>query len=122
MQNLYQNILIAKKNRQKLLAILIDPEKVSIEQAIVLSDKIKKSTATHIFVGGSTFSGTHLDELISVIKTTTQLPVLIFPGHPSQISNEADGILFLSLLSGRNPEYLIEHHINSVDILAKSNL
>ena len=122
MQNLYQNILIAKKNRQKLLAILIDPEKVSIEQAIVLSDKIKKSTATHIFVGGSTFNGTHLDELISVIKTTTKLPVLIFPGHPSQISNEADGILFLSLLSGRNPEYLIEHHINSVDILAKSNL
>ena len=62
MQNLYQNILQAKKNRQKLLAILIDPEKVSIKQAIVLSDKIKKSTATHIFVGGSTFSGTHLDE------------------------------------------------------------
>ena len=122
MQNLYQNILIAKKNRQKLLAILIDPEKVSIEQAIILSDKIKKSSATHIFVGGSTFSGTHLDELISVIKTTTQLPVLIFPGHPSQISNEADGILFLSLLSGRNPEYLIEHHINSVEALEKSNL
>ena len=122
MQNLYQNILEAKKNRQKLLAILIDPEKVSIEQAIVLSDKIKKSPATHIFVGGSTFNGTHLDELIYVIKTTTQLPVLIFPGHPSQVSNEADGILFLSLLSGRNPDYLIEHHINSVDVLAKSNL
>ena len=60
--------------------------------------------------------------MISVIKTTTQLPVLIFPGHPSQISNEADGILFLSLLSGRNPEYLIEHHINSVEILVQSKL
>jgi putative glycerol-1-phosphate prenyltransferase len=122
MQNLYSNILQAKKNRQKLLAILIDPEKVSIEQAVVLGEKIKKSPATHIFVGGSTFNGVHLDELISVIKTTTQLPVLIFPGHPSQISNEADGILFLSLLSGRNPEYLIEHHINSVEILVQSKL
>jgi len=118
----YQNILQAKKNQQKLLAILIDPEKVSIEQAVVLCEKIKKSPATHIFVGGSTFNGIHLDELILTIKIATQLPVLIFPGHPSQISNEADGILFLSLLSGRNPEYLIEHHINSVEVLAKSNL
>ena len=122
MQNLYSNILRAKKNCQKLLAILIDPEKVSIEKAIVLSNKIKESPATHIFVGGSTFSGTHLDELITTLKKETQLPILIFPGHPSQISNEADGILFLSLLSGRNPEYLIEHHINSVEALEKSNL
>lgn len=122
MQNLYQDILRAKKNNQKLLAILIDPEKVSIEAAVTLSEKIISSPATHIFIGGSTFSGTHLDELIAIIKTKTQLPVLIFPGHPSQISNEADGILFLSLLSGRNPEYLIEHHINSVDALEKSNL
>jgi len=122
MQNLYQNILQAKQDNQKLLAILIDPEKVTLEQVVVLSENIKASPATHIFVGGSTFSGTHLDQLIVTLKKETQLPILIFPGHPSQISNEADGILFLSLLSGRNPEYLIEHHINSVDILAKSNL
>ena len=122
MQNLYTEILQAKKNNQKLLAILIDPEKVSIEAAVILSEKIISSPATHIFIGGSTFSGTHLDELIAVLKRKTQLPVLIFPGHPSQISNEADGILFLSLLSGRNPEYLIEHHINSVDALEKSDL
>jgi len=122
MQNLYQNILEAKKKNLKLLAILIDPEKVSIEQVEALSEQIKNSPATHIFVGGSTYNGTHLDELISIIKTLTQLPILIFPGHPSQISSSADGILFLSLLSGRNPKYLIEQHINSVDMLAKSNL
>ncbi len=122
MQNLYQNILQAKQDNQKLLAILIDPEKVSIEQVVVLSDKIKKSPATHIFVGGSTFRGSHLDQLIASLKKEIQLPILIFPGHPSQISIEADGILFLSLLSGRNPEYLIEHHINSVEALEKSNL
>jgi putative glycerol-1-phosphate prenyltransferase len=122
MQNLYQNILQAKKDNQKLLAILIDPEKAEIENVLVLSDKIKASPATHIFVGGSTYSGTHLDKLIATLKKETQLPILIFPGHPSQISNEADGILFLSLLSGRNPEYLIEHHINSVEALEKSDL
>lgn len=122
MQELLSNILQSKKDNRKLLAILIDPEKVTIEKVQVLSDKIKASPATHIFVGGSTFSGTHLDELIALLKKETQLPILIFPGHPSQISNEADGILFLSLLSGRNPEYLIEHHINSVEALEKSNL
>ena len=122
MKNLYQQILNSKTNNQTLLAILIDPEKVSIEEVLILSDKIKASPATHIFVGGSTFSGSNLDQLIAILKKETQLPFLIFPGHPSQISNEADGILFLSLLSGRNPEYLIEHHINSVEALEKSNL
>jgi putative glycerol-1-phosphate prenyltransferase len=122
MKNLYQQILNSKTNNQKLLAILIDPEKVAMENVLNLSEKIQTSPATHIFVGGSTFSGTNLDELITILKRKTQLPVLIFPGHPSQISNEADGILFLSLLSGRNPEYLIEHHINSVEALEKSNL
>jgi len=122
MKNLYQQILNSKAKNQKLLAILIDPEKVAMENVLNLSEKIQTSLATHIFVGGSTFSGTNLDELIAILKRKTQLPVLIFPGHPSQISNEADGILFLSLLSGRNPEYLIEHHINSVEALEKSNL
>lgn len=119
---IYENILQAKANNEKLLAILIDPEKVTVEEAVLLAEKIKKSPATHVFVGGSTFNGVHLDALISILKQETELPILIFPGHPSQISNEADGILFLSLLSGRNPEYLIEHHINAVDALEKSNL
>jgi putative glycerol-1-phosphate prenyltransferase len=119
---IYENILQAKAKNEKLLAILIDPEKVTVEDAIILAKKIKNSPATHIFVGGSTFSGSHLGKLITVLKQKTNLPTLIFPGHPFQISAEADGILFLSLLSGRNPDYLIEHQINSVRILEQTNL
>lgn len=119
---IYENILQAKAKNEKLLAILIDPEKVTVEHAFDLAEKIKNSPATHIFVGGSTFSGSHLNELIAVLKQNTNLPTLIFPGHPFQISEEADGILFLSLLSGRNPDYLIEHQINSVRILEQTNL
>ena len=119
---IYENILQAKAKNEKLLAILIDPEKVTVEHAFDLAEKIKNSPATHIFVGGSTFSGSHLNELISALKQNTNLPTLIFPGHPFQISEEADGILFLSLLSGRNPDYLIEHQINSVRILEQTNL
>ena len=119
---IYENILQAKAKNEKLLAVLIDPEKVTVEDAIILAEKIKNSPATHIFVGGSTFSGSHLGKLITVLKQKTNLPTLIFPGHPFQISEEADGILFLSLLSGRNPDYLIEHQINSVRILEQTNL
>ena len=119
---IYENILQAKAKNEKLLAILIDPEKVTVEDAIILAKKIKNSPATHIFVGGSTFSGSHLGKLITVLKQKTNLPTLIFPGHPFQISEEADGILFLSLLSGRNPDYLIEQQINSVRILEQTNL
>lgn len=122
MNNIYQNIVAAKKNNSKLLAILIDPDKTNITEIESLSQKINQSPATHIFIGGSIVEQVCIDSLIIEIKKYCSLPILIFPGHPSQISNEANGILFLSLLSGRNPDYLIEHHINSVDILTNSDL
>lgn len=119
---LYDIILLAKKQKQKLLAILIDPDKVTIDSILILTEKINKSSATHILIGGSSFEGNHLDELIIKLKSQTKLPILLFPGHSSQISAEADGILFLQLLSGRNPDYLIEHQVNAVPILEKTNL
>lgn len=122
MRNNYTQILNAKSNNQKLLAILLDPDKIIWEQLDNLIFKINQSPATHIFVGGSSFEGNNLEELITRIKQKTTLPILLFPGNPSQISAEADGILFLMLLSGRNPDYLIEHQIEAVSILEKTNL
>ena len=84
--------------------------------------KINQSSATHIFVGGSSFEGNNLGELIIQLKQKTALPILLFPGNPSQISSEADGILFLILLSGRNPDYLVEYQIQAIPILEKTNL
>lgn len=122
MKTLYQDILVAKKNQQKLLAILLDPDKVSVAAIGKLVEKINQSPASHIFVGGSSFEGNHLNELLKALKSQTNLPILLFPGNPSQISPEAHGILFLQLLSGRNPEYLIEHQVNAVPILEKTQL
>lgn len=119
---IYQQIILAKKEKQKLLAILIDPDKLCLSQIPSLVEKIEQSPATHIFVGGSIVAENVMDHFVLELKKCTQLPVIIFPGHPSQISHHADGLLFLSLLSGRNPEYLIEHHINSVEILHNSDL
>lgn len=122
MINIYNEILLAKTESKKLLAILLDPDKLSVENLSNLIQKINQSPATHILVGGSSFNGTHLDDLIIELKSKIDLPVLLFPGNPSQISKEADGILFLTLLSGRNPDYLIEHQVNAVPILNKTNL
>ncbi|MFK6999335.1 geranylgeranylglyceryl/heptaprenylglyceryl phosphate synthase [Flavobacterium oreochromis] len=119
---IYESIFNAKKIKQKLLAILIDPDKVELAAFHLLIKKINKSPATHIFIGGSVVQNFIIDELIIELRKECKLPILIFPGHPSQISHKADGILFLSLLSGRNPEFLIEHHINAIDLLEKSKL
>jgi len=122
MKNLYQNILESQAKNQKLLAILIDPDKIKLENISVLTEKIKASPATHIFIGGSIVENNIIDALIIQLKQEVQLPMILFPGNPSQISAEADGLLFLMLLSGRNPEYLIEHQIQAVPILEKTNL
>jgi len=117
-----QQILEAKSSGQKLLAILLDPDKIELKDLDQLIEKIKQSPATHIFVGGSIVQNNILEELIFSLKQKTSLPVILFPGDPSQISPKADGILFLSLLSGRNPDYLIEYQVQAAPILKKTNL
>jgi phosphoglycerol geranylgeranyltransferase len=106
----------------KLLAVLIDPEKIDIINIPSFFEKVKLSLATHIFVGGSTDENNQTENVVIEIKKVTRLPVLLFPGDVSQITNKADGILFLSLISGRNPEYLIEQQIKAAPILKNTAL
>ena len=122
MSTIYNQIIQAKAKNEKLLAILLDPDKIDLENIHTLIERIKQSPATHIFVGGSLVENNILDELVSEIKKNCNLPILLFPGNPSQISDKADAILFLSLISGRNSDYLIEHQVNAVPILNKTNL
>ncbi len=68
------------------------------------------------------FRNTNFRRIDFTLKQKTNLPVVIFPGDPSQISPQADAILFLSLLSGRNPDYLIEYQVQAAPILKKTNL
>lgn len=119
---IYDEILTAKSQSRKLLAILIDPDKIVWDTLDRLVVKINQSPATHIFIGGSHVTSNQIDKLIGQIKQDCNLPVVLFPGNPSQISHEADGILFLSLISGRNPDFLISHQVEAAPILKKSNL
>jgi phosphoglycerol geranylgeranyltransferase len=122
MIKIYNNILKSKISNQKLLAILLDPDKIDLNKAEILVEKINQSPATHIFIGGSLVENNILDELIIKIKENCDLPIVLFPGNPSQISDKADAILFLTLISGRNPDYLIEHQVKAVPILKQTNL
>jgi putative glycerol-1-phosphate prenyltransferase len=90
----------------KLLAILIDPEKFETSTTSSFLKTIPLET-THLFLGGSTVPEKLMEQLIDSLKGLTKLPLVLFPGAASQISEKADALLFLSLLSGNNPEYLI---------------
>ena len=121
MKDLYQNIIINTEIGKTQLAVLIDPDKMEIEDISPFLNKINKTIATHIFVGGSEVDG-QIDDLILEIKAHTNLPIVLFPGDVNQISHRADGILFLSLISGRNPDYLIGKQIEAVKKLKNSNI
>lgn len=121
-QAIYQQITQRKRNGKKSFAVLIDPDKVnagSIQELVKLS---MDAQVDYFFVGGSLVISTHLDECIQQIKAACNIPVILFPGSPSQISKYADALLYLSLISGRNPELLIGQHVISAPFVKKSGL
>ena len=122
MNSIYQNIKKSIINGEKLLAVLIDPDKFLHENTNRFVQNINKSIATHIFVGGSTVEETATERLVIEIKKYTHLPIVLFPGDVTQITDKADAILFLSLLSGRNADYLIGKHVEAVSKLRKTSL
>jgi putative glycerol-1-phosphate prenyltransferase len=120
--DIYSNIRTSVAVNKRLLAVLIDPDKMELDNVEAIVAKINESIATHIFVGGSEVDEGITETLVKAIKLYTTLPIVLFPGDVTQITNEADGILFLSLISGRNPDYLIGKHIEAVSKLTKTQL
>lgn len=111
-------------NREKKrLAILIDPENNNHRDDVAkLIDTALQATVDYVFVGGSLVTHNQIDEVVSAIKTKTDLPVVLFPGGLNQISAQADAILFLSLISGRNPEFLISKQVAAAPLVKKIGL
>jgi phosphoglycerol geranylgeranyltransferase len=121
-KSIYQNILESRRIKKRLLAVLLDPDKVDLNDVPAILHQIKESPATHIFVGGSQVNSGDADLLLAELQGTSEIPLILFPGHPSQISTKADGILFLSLISGRNPDYLIGHQVEAAPMLKASGM
>jgi len=112
-QSVFQT-LINNSNQQRCSAIaLIDPD---VKNDSILDDIIEKINYCGfdaIFVGGSIIMDHLFESRLKYIKSKTDLPLILFPGSSTQVSGEADAILYLSLISGRNPQYLIGEHVQS---------
>lgn len=122
MMPVYQLLKDKKKKGQKSFAVLIDPDKVSTSSLHETIGLAIEARVDYFFVGGSLVISDQLDFCIQQIKKACSIPILLFPGSPSQISNQADALLYLSLISGRNADYLIGQHVISAPFVKKSGL
>jgi phosphoglycerol geranylgeranyltransferase len=113
---------IQNKTNSKSLAILLDPDKLDVYSLNQRIEAINAYNIDYVFVGGSLITSDKLDWMLTELKTRTTAPKIIFPGHGTHINDKADGILLLSLISGRNAEFLIGQHVISAPILKRSSL
>ncbi len=121
-KGIYQSLTDRKRTGKKSFAVLIDPDKVNAENMDQLISLSLEAKVDYFLVGGSLVISSYLDECLQLIKAQCDIPTIIFPGSPSQISKYADALLYLSLISGRNPELLIGQHVISAPQVKKSGL
>lgn len=114
---IYTRLLEIREKRGAGYIVLIDPDKLSVEDSIKLAQQAEQEDADVIFIGGSLLSTPIFDELVKQIKAAVKIPVIIFPGGVQQISRHADAILFMSVISGRNPDLLIGQHVMAAPIV-----
>lgn len=112
-----------RREGRKGLAVLIDPDKVESTAALTrMASLIRHSGADFVYAGGSLMVEDKFHDVLRAIRSSIDLPVVLFPGNVQQISAEADALLFLSLISGRNPELLIGQHVAAAPVLRKMSL
>lgn len=117
----YQNSIHKKSVNQKQLALLVDPDKYSQESLALFVELAKETLPDCIMVGGSLVAGS-VEQVVQYIKLHTNIPVVLFPGNTHQLCNEADALLLLSLLSGRNADFLIGQHVVAAKAIRDSGI
>ncbi len=122
MRNVYKKIHENTKKGLKMLGVLIDPDKYDIAKLTHVLGLCQQHKVDFILVGGSLLMQNRFEETIRTLKTQTDIPIIIFPGNGFQISSNADAILFTSLLSGRNPEYLIGQQVLAAPFVKEFDL
>ncbi|HMU45133.1 MAG TPA: geranylgeranylglyceryl/heptaprenylglyceryl phosphate synthase [Chitinophagaceae bacterium] len=119
---IYSALAEKKQQGKKSFAVLIDPDKVNKSVLDEVVDLSVTAKVDYLLVGGSLVISNHLDECVQHIKGLCNIPVILFPGSPTQVSKYADALLYLSLISGRNPELLIGQHVVSAPFIRQSGL
>ena len=121
-KDIYLSLCERKASGKKSFAVLVDPDKVNNEKMQEIIRLALLAKVDYFLVGGSLIISNYLDECVQFIKRHCSIPVLLFPGSSTQISKYADALLYLSLISGRNPELLIGQHVVSAPAIKQSNL
>ena len=122
MQKVYQELIDKRKKGIKSFVVLIDPDKADKEYINKIVELSLSTSVDYFFVGGSLVVVDRVNECIQQIKSMCNIPVVLFPGSPSQVSKYADALLYLSLISGRNPELLIGQHVISAPFIKSSGI
>mgnify|MGYP003691653143 CR=1 FL=1 len=122
MGKILSKIFQTKKDNKKSLAVLIDPDSLSIKDLEQQMNSAINAEVDYFFVGGSMITDDCLDETLTFLKKNSSIPIIIFPGSVYQINGKADAVLFLSLISGRNPELLIGKHVLAAPMIKKSGI
>jgi len=122
MRTIYKKILLNREANRKMLAVLIDPDQCRGSVLAGTVAMLKSYTPDFIFVGGSHMLTASVDSLIGLLKDEVKTNVVLFPGNAAQFSVHADALLYLSLLSGRNAEFLVGQHLTSALAIKNSNI
>ena len=117
-----KNVLTLLNTSRTKLSVLVDPDNQTVESLMALSETINNCKVDVILVGGSLLLDNHFEKTISLLRKNTTAPIVVFPGNNYQVSSQADAILLLSLISGRNPEYLIGQHVVAAPLIKESGL
>lgn len=118
----YPKLQQLKSEGRHAFAVLIDPDSINPDTIRPIAQKCNEAAVDFVFVGGSIMITAHVDRCIREFKAESSIPVVLFPGSPSQVSPAADALLYLSLISGRNPDLLIGQHVISAPVIKASGL
>lgn len=122
-QGILQHLEALRTAGKKGFAVLVDPDKITQSSQLVKSINMAvENQVSFFFVGGSLQTRDNFSEIIALLKNHTEVPVVLFPGSNMQIDLQVDGLLFLSLISGRNPEFLIGQHVVVAPLLKRSKV
>ena len=119
---IYSKLELIRTKRGAVAIALLDPDTKNDNGLNKMVQLVNDSDFDAIFIGGSLISDNEFESRIKFVKQNTDLPIIIFPGSYNQISQYADAILFLSLISGRNPQYLIGEHVKSAPVIHNMRL
>ena len=120
--SIYKNQLLKTETNRKAFAVLLDPDNLSRESCLNILALSETHHVDYFFMGGSLVTTQNQAALIQLIKENSSIPVILFPSNSLHIDQQADGILLLSLISGRNPEFLIGQHVLAAPLLKASPL